>query len=123
MPDYVEVGGERIGLRAFVLEMAKKRGRLSPAEAVKTDRVIVLLRKKRWEVISRIAGEELTGAQAKELYGMAIGLDRALDTLYGVSLPKPSFKEESMRAKREDGQRWLNLIKKVYTGEDNRKRG
>lgn len=37
---------------------------------------------------------------------------RAADTLYNAKLPKPSVKEESMKAKMEDGRRWLNLIKK-----------
>ena len=123
IPSDVEVDGERIRLKAFAFETAKKRGRLSPEESAETDRIIPLLRKKRREIVSRISGEEMTGAQAKELYGIAIGLDRALDTLYDAQLPKPSIKEESMKAKREDGRRWLNLIKKVYSREETRRRG
>ncbi len=123
IPSVVDVDGERIRLKAFAFEMAKKRGRLTPEESAETDRIIPLLRKKRREIVSRISSEEMTGARAKELYGVAIGLDRALDTLYEAQLPKPSIKEESMKAKREDGRRWLNLIKKVYSREDTRKRG
>ncbi len=123
IPSVVDVDGERIRLKAFAFEMAKKRGRLTPKESAEIDRIISLLRNKRREIVSRISCEEMTGAQAKELYGMAIGLDRALDTLYDAQLPKPSIKEESMKAKREDGRRWLNLIKKVYSREDARKRG
>lgn len=123
IPSVVDVGGERIRLKAFAFEMAKKRGRLTPEESAETDRIISLLRKKRREVVSRISSEEMTRARANELYGMAIGLDRALDTLYEAQLPKPSIKEESMKARREDGRRWLNLIKKVYSREDTRKRG
>jgi hypothetical protein len=127
IPSAVEVDGERIRLKAFVFETAAKRGAkgggLSPEELAEADRIIRLLRKKRREIVSRISGEEMTGAEAKELYGMAIGLDRALDTLYDARLPKPSIKEESMKARREDGRRWLNLIKKVYSREDTRKGG
>jgi hypothetical protein len=123
IPTVVDVDGERIRLKAFAFEMAKKRGRLTPEESAETDRIISLLRKKRREIVSRISNEEMTEARAKELYGVAIGLDRALDTLYEAQLPKPSIKEESMKAKREDGRRWLNLIKKVYSREDTRKRG
>jgi len=123
IPAEVEVDGERIGLKAFVFRMAQQRGRLSPGEIAEADRVIALLRKKRREVVARISHEEMTCVRARELFGAALGLDRALDTLYGAQLPKPSIKEESMRARREDGQRWLNLIKKVYAREDHRKRG
>ncbi len=123
IPPVVVVDGELIRLKAFVFGMAKKRGGLSPGEVAETDRIIPLLRKKRREIVSRISGEEMAGARAKELYELAIGLDRALDTLYGVQLPKPSIKEESMRAKREDGRRWLGLIKKVYVCKDGVREG
>jgi hypothetical protein len=123
IPAEVEADGERIRLRAYVLEMAKKRGGLSLEEAKEAGRVIALITKKRREVVSRIASEEMTAQQGKGLYRAALGLDRALDTLYSASLPKPSYKEESMRAKREGEQRWLDLIKKVYARQDSGKRG
>jgi hypothetical protein len=64
----------------------------------------------------------LTKTEAYELYNTALGLDRALDALNNASLPRSSLKEESRKAKLEDGRRWLNLVKRVYTGEDRRKR-
>jgi len=122
IPAEVEVDGERIRLKAFAFEMSKKRGRLTPEEMAEIDRIVALLRKKRREIVSRISREEMTGAEAKALYITAMGLDRALDTLYNAPLPKPSIKEEAMKAKLEDGRRWLNLVKKVYSREDKRKR-
>jgi hypothetical protein len=123
IPSFVDVDGERIRLKAFAFEMSRRRGSLTADESAEADRIISLLRKKRREVVSRLSGEQLTRARAMELYGMAIGLDRALDTLYMAQLPKLSIKEESMRAKLEDGRRWLSLMKKVYSREETRKRG
>jgi hypothetical protein len=122
IPPEIEVDGERIPLRAFVFGMSRKRGQLTPEDTAEVDRIIALLRKKRREVITRISGEELTKAKAGELFGLAMGLGRALDTLYNAPLPKHSIAEESRKAKMEDGRRWLNLVRKVYSGEEKRKR-
>lgn len=122
IPAEVETDGERIPLRAFVFEMSKKRGRLTAAETEKVDRIIPALRRKRRELVERLSREEMTRSMANELYESVPGLDRALDTLYNVPLPKPSIKEEANKAKMEDGRRWLNLMRKVYSGEEKRKR-
>jgi hypothetical protein len=122
IPEEMEVEGERIRLKAFTFEVSKKRGRLSQAEMEEVDRVIALAIKRRREIVARLSREELTKAEARRLYEEARGLDRALDTLYAVSLPKQSVKEEANRAKLEDGRRWLSLIRKVYSREDKRRR-
>lgn len=122
IPAELEADGERIPLRAFVFEMSKKRGKLTPGEIAGIDRVISVVRRKRRELVGRISREELTKAEAHGIYAEARGLDRALDTLYSAPLPKPSIKEEANKAKIEDGRRWLNLVRKVYSGEEKRKR-
>jgi len=122
IPAEIEADGERIRLKDLVLEMAKKRGSLTPGEGEKVDRVIAVIRRKRKEIVARIAREEMTASEAHDLYGMAMGLDRALDTLYNAPLPKPSLGEEAKKAKMEDGRRWMNLVRKVYSGEEKRKR-
>jgi hypothetical protein len=122
IPSEIESGGERIPLRAFVFGMSKKRGRLTPEDTAEVDRVISIIRRRRRELVERLSREELTKAGAHELYAQARGLDRALDTLYSAPMPKLSLKEESRKAKMEDGRRWLNLVRKVYTGSDKRKR-
>jgi len=122
IPEEMEVEGERIRLKAFTFEVSKKRGRLSQAEMEEVDRVIALAIKRRREIVARLSREELTKVEARRLYEEARGLDRALDTLYAVSLPKQSVKEEANRAKLEDGRRWLSLIRKVYSREDKRRR-
>jgi hypothetical protein len=114
--------GELIDLKAFVFRTSKNRGKLTPEETAEVDRIISLVRKKRREIVSRIARETMTKTEAMGLYNTALGLDRALDTLYNASLPRSSLKEESRKAKLEDGRRWLSLVKRVYTGEDRRKR-
>ncbi|BAI62413.1 conserved hypothetical protein [Methanocella paludicola SANAE] len=122
IPPELEADGGRIPLRAFVFEMSKKRGRLTPEDIAEVDRVISAVKRKRREIIDRISREEMAKSEAQALYAEARGLDRALDTLYNAPMPKPSIKEEANRAKMEDGRRWLNLMRKVYSGEEKRKR-
>jgi hypothetical protein len=120
IPREIEADGP-IKLRQFIFETAKKRGRLTPEEMAEVDLIANRLRKKRREIVMRIAHEDLTGAEAKELFGTAIGIDRALDTLYSAQLPASSLREESRKARLEDGRRWLNMVKRVYTRDDRRK--
>jgi hypothetical protein len=122
IPAVVEADGERIPLRDLVFRMSKKRGQLTPADQEVVDRLVSVVRRKRKEVVSRISREELTVAEAKDLFGTATGLDRALDALYNAPLPEPSLAEASRKAKLEDGRRWMDLVKKVYNSEDRRKR-
>ena len=117
-----DANGERIKLRDFVFEMTKKRGSLTVEESEKVDLVIGIIRRKRKEIVARISREEMKLSEANTLYEKAMGLDRALDTLYNAPLPKPSLKEEAKKAKMEDGRRWMNLVRKVYSGEEKRKR-
>ncbi len=122
IPQELVSGDERFKLKAFVFRVTKNRGNLTPEDATEVDRVIALVRKTRREIVSRISRDDITKTEARELYDTALGLDRALDTLYDSSMPRTSIKEESRKAKLEDGRRWLNLVKRVYTGEDKRKR-
>jgi len=122
IPSVLEAGGERIPLRAFVFGMSKKRGRLTQDDTAEVDRVISVIRRRRREIVERLSREEMTMSGANELYAQARGLDRALDTLYNAPMPKPSLKEESRQAKVEDGRRWLNLVRTVYSRGDKRKR-
>lgn len=122
IPQEIEAGGERILLRAFVFEASKKRGRLTPGEMAEVNRIAALVRRKRREIVDRIARGAMTRSEAQALYGQARGLGRALDTLDGAPLPKPSLKEESRKAKLEDGRRWLDLVRKVYSPGEKRKR-
>ncbi|HTY92129.1 MAG TPA: DUF5788 family protein [Methanocella sp.] len=122
IPAYLEVGDERIPLRALVFEMSKKRGRLTSEEIGAVDRLIPLIRRRRREIVALLSREEMARSKAGELYEEALGLDRALDTLYNVPLPKLSINDEANKAKMEDGRRWLNLVRKVYSGEEKRKR-
>jgi len=122
IPAEIEADGERIRLKDFVFEMAKKRGSLTVEESEKVDRVIAIIRRRRKEIVARISREEMKLSEANTLYEKAMGLDRALDTLYNAPLPRPSLKEEAKKAKVEDGRRWMNLVRKVYSGEEKRKR-
>ncbi len=122
IPSELDCNGERIKLKAFVFRISQARGNLTAEDPAEVDRVISLLRKKRREIVLSISREAMTKAEAVELFNMALGLDRALDTLYNASLPRSSLKEESRKAKLEDGRRWLNMVKRVYTREDRRKR-
>lgn len=131
IPSEVLVDGERIKLRAFVFGMSKKRGGLTPGDVREVERIAALLGKKRRELVARIAGktptraegrEALTRAEAREHYDLAMGLGRAIDTLYAATLPRTSVADEAHRARLEEGRRWLNLVRKVYSQEEKRKR-
>lgn len=122
IPPEIEVDGERIKLRSFAFEMSKRRGMLKPEEIEQVNRTIALVRKKRREIVQRIARDDISKGEAQELFRTVAGLDRALDTLYNAPEPKTSVEEEYKRAKVEDGRRWLALIRRVYTKEEKRKR-
>ncbi len=122
IPVEIEADSERIKLRSFVFEMSQKRGSLNPEEIRKIDDVIARIRKKKQEIIRRIAVDDVDRDEAMELYRTALGLGRAIDTLYSAQEPKTSVKEESKKAKVEDARRWLGLIRRVYSKEEKRKR-
>jgi len=122
IPAEIEADGERIKLRSFVFEMSQKRGSLGPEEIRKIDCLITRIRKKKQEIVRRITVEDIGRDEAMELYRTALGLDRALDTLYSAQEPKTSITEESKKARLEDARRWLGLVKRVYSKEKKMKR-
>jgi len=117
IPERIAVDGETVRLRAYVFDLSKKKGRLTPEEQADVDRVAGLVRRLRRDIVSRIAAEDLARQEAESLYRTALGLGRALDTLGRAHQPPSSVKEETRKAKVEDGRRWLNLVKKVYAKE------
>ena len=122
IPQEIALGDDRVRLRHLVFEMSKKRGMLSAEDIEEINAAISLIRKKRREIVGRIATEEIDKSEADELFQTALGLDRALDTLYNVTEPKTSVAEEAKKAKIEEGRRWLGLIRRVYSHEEKRKR-
>jgi hypothetical protein len=122
IPPIIEADGERIMLKDMVFRISKKGGGLTSEDVTEVERVTAILRRKRKEIVSRISKEELTMSEAKALFETATGLDRALDALYNAPLPKLSLADESRKAKLEEGRRWMELVKKVYSSEDRRKR-
>lgn len=118
IPERIEIDGKEIRLRPYVFETSKKKGHLTPAEQENVDQVTALLRKKRREIVEHITTRDMTGKEAEDLYQIAIGIDRALDTLYRAHEPKSSPEEEARKAKVQEGQRWLNLVKKIYTRDE-----
>ena len=122
IPAEIEADGERIKLRSFVFEMSQKRGSLNPEEIRKIDVVITRVRKKKQQIVRRITFEDIGRDEAMELYRTALGLGRALDTLYSAPEPKTSIKEESKKAGVEDVRRWLGLVRRIYSKEEKRRR-
>ena len=118
IPDRLAVDGKEIRLKNYVFEIFKKKGHLSPEEQIDVDQTAALLQKKRREIIMRMTSTDLTSKEADELFKTASGIDRALDTLYKAHEPRSSAQEESRKAKLQDGRRWLNLVKKVYSRGD-----
>lgn len=115
IPDRITVDRKEIKLRSYVFEVFRKKGSLSPAEQAEVDQTAALLQKKRREIVSRISAPEITRQEAENLFNTALGIDRALDTLYRAHEPRSSAQEEARKAKVQDGRRWLNLVRKVYS--------
>lgn len=119
IPERISIDGKEIKLKSYVFDIFKKKGNLSPGEQAEVDHTAALLQKKRREITSRIsASVELTRREADELYNTVLGIDRALDTLYRAHEPRSSAQDEAKKAKVQDGRRWLNLVKKVYSRAD-----
>ena len=122
VPEEIGEGEGRIRLRSLVFAMSKKRGRLEPEDLERVNAAITAVRKKRREIVARIASGDITKNEAQDLYQQALGLDRAQDTLYNATEPRTSVAEEVKKAKIEDGRRWLGMIRRVYSREDKQKR-
>jgi hypothetical protein len=117
IPEYIEVNGRQVRLRSYVFDVMKKKGSLTPEEQADVDRIAALVRRKRRAIVQEIGTADITKHEAESLYQTAIGLDRALDTLGRAHEPRSSVEEEARKAKVQDGQRWLNLVRKVYDRE------
>ncbi len=122
IPEEIEMDSERIRLKQFVFEMSRKRGSLEPEEIRKIDVMIARIRRKKQEIVRRITLDDIDKDEAAELYRTALGLGRALDTLYSASEPKTSVEEESKKAVVEDARRWLGLVRRIYSKEEKRRR-
>lgn len=117
VPDAIDVDGEHLRLKAFVFEVMKKKGRLTPDEQADIDRVAALVRKKRRALVREIASEDLIPGEAERRYRTAVGLDRALDTLGRAHEPRASVADAARKAKMEDGRRWMELVRRIYAKE------
>jgi hypothetical protein len=120
IPERISVDGEHIRLRAYVLEIAGKKGSMTPEELAEADRIAALVRNKRKAIMRKIGSADLTRDEADILFKTAAGLGRALDTLDRAREPKTSVTEASKKAKLEDGRRWLSMVKKIYGIEQKR---
>jgi hypothetical protein len=118
IPGRLTLDGTEISLRAYVFEVSGKKGRLTPEEQAEVDRTATLLRKKRREIVESIAVRDVTREEAESLYQTAAGIDRALHTLYRAHEPRSSAEEEARKARIQDGQRWLSLVRKIYARDD-----
>jgi hypothetical protein len=120
IPERLSVDGEEIRLRSFTLEISRKRGDIAPEDLTEANRIAAVVRKKRNAIVKEIGSADLTEDEAGNLFGIAAGLNRALDTLDRAHEPKMSVTEASRRAKLEDGRRWLGMVKKIYGREKKR---
>jgi hypothetical protein len=121
IPNEVDVEGKTIRLKALVFEMSKKRGKLTSEDENAIENTITLIKKKRLVTLEALSKNELTDLEAKQLFGIITGIDRAINTLYMATEPPSSIEEEIKKAKIDDGKRWLNMLKKIYSREDKRK--
>jgi hypothetical protein len=120
IPEHLSVDCEDIRLRSFTLEISRKKGDIAPEDLAEADRIAALVRKKRNAIVKEIGSAGLTKDDADNLFRIAAGLSRALDTLDRAHEPKMSVTEASREAKLEEGRRWLGMVKKIYDRETKR---
>jgi len=123
IPEHIIADGKNIPLRSYIFNISKQKGRLSQQEQQEADSTASMLQKKRRELVKRLSLEDLTFMEADDIYRTITGIDRALDTLYQAHEPRSSMKEEYKKARLQDGRRWLDLVRKTYSrDEDNSNR-
>jgi len=116
IPDRIEVQGEAVDLREFVVEI-KRRETVPPGERERVDQAKKNLRRERLQRKQRIEDGDVSREEGEQLAQAVIGIDRALNALESLG---PTTLEAEMEAQEKaDKQRWMNFLENVTgIGED-----
>lgn len=108
IPETMTVQGERIPLRAVVME-----DRFQEVRSVSSDRrtLISALRRERRERERRLQSETLDHETAADLTESILGIGRALEVLTADA--DGSIEAEATATRRADRERWLSFLRKA----------
>ena len=110
IPDLIEVQGEAVDLREFVVEI-KRRETVPPGERERVERAKKNLRRERLQRKQRIEDGDVSREAGEQLAQAVIGIDRALNALESLG---PTTLEAEMEAREKaDKQRWMNFLEKA----------
>ena len=110
IPDRIEVQGEAVDLREFVVEI-KRRETVPPGERERVERAKKNLRRERLQRKQRIEDGDFSREAGEQLAQAVIGIDRALNALESLG---PTTLEAEMEAQEKaDKQRWMNFLEKA----------
>ena len=114
IPDRIEVQGETVDLREFVVEI-KRRETVPSGERERVERAKKNLRRERLQRKQRIEDDGISREEGEQLAQAVIGIDRALNALESLG---PTDLEAEMEAQeRADTQRWMNFLEKALGSE------
>lgn len=114
IPDRIEVQGEAVDLREFVVEI-KRRETVPSGERERVERAKKNLRRERLQRKQRIEDDDISREEGEQLAQAVIGIDRALNALESLG---PTDLEAEMEAQeRADTQRWMNFLEKALGSE------
>ncbi|PSP53697.1 hypothetical protein BRC67_01155 [Halobacteriales archaeon QH_3_68_24] len=110
IPDRIEVQGEAVDLREFVVEI-KRRETVPSGERERVERAKKNLRRERLQRKQRIEDGDVSREEGEQLAQAVIGIDRALNALESLG---PTTLEAEMEAQEKaDKQRWMNFLEKA----------
>ena len=119
IPDRIEVQGEAVDLREFVVEI-KRRETVPPGERERVERAKKNLRRERLQRKQRIEDDDISREAGEQLAQAVIGIDRALNALESLG---PTTLEAEMEAQEKaDKQRWMNFLEKALGREREERR-
>jgi hypothetical protein len=120
IPDRIDVQGERVDLREFVVEI-KRRDTVPSGERERVDRAKKNLRRERLQRKQRIEDGDVSREEGEELAQAVIGIDRALNAL--ESLGPTNIEAEIEAQEKADKQRWMNFLQKALGNESDSRSG
>ena len=110
IPDRIEVQGEAVDLREFVVEI-KRRETVPPGERERVEQAKKNLRRERLQRKQRIEDGDVSREEGEQLAQAVIGIDRALNALESLG---PTTLEAEMEAQEKaDKQRWMKFLEKA----------
>ena len=119
IPDRIEVQGEAVDLREFVVEI-KRRETVPPGERERVERAKKNLRRERLQRKQRIEDGDVSREAGEQLAQAVIGIDRALNALESLG---PTTLEAEMEAREKaDKQRWMKFLEKALGREREERR-